>query len=216
MNISIYLYIIAIAVIVGAMRYNKLSPHYIKWMVPFLLLSLAVEITGLIMSRNNIQNLWMYNFFTCFEFVFYSLLFKQVLNGTGVKNVISYAVIVYVLLFLLNIFLVQGFTKYHTITYRIGSVMVVTWCYLYFRQLMRSGEYVQILKEPFFWISTGLIFFYAGFFFYMSAADLIMYQKLQVNTLVFKVISDSLNIILYTCFLISFLCRQTNNTTIFS
>lgn len=174
MNISIYLYILAIAIITGAFRYKKLYPQFIRWMVPFLALSLAVEITGLVMSKNGIQNLWMYNFFTSFEFVFYSLLFRKVLNSDFVKKIINYTVVAYLVLFLLNIIFVQGFTKYHTITYRIGSVMVVIWCYLYFRQLMRSAGYVSLFKEPLFWITTGLLFFYTGFFFYMSAADILL------------------------------------------
>jgi len=211
-NISIYLYIIAISIIVGLVRFNELKPTFLKWMVPFLLLTLAVEITGLIMSRHDIYNLWMYNFFTSFEFVFYSLLYRAILANSFVKKIIVYAVIVYLVLFVINISFIQGFYKLHTITYRIGSIMAVTWCYLYFRQLMKSEIYIPVFRDPLFWISTGLLFFYAGFFFYMTAGDIVLYAHIPYNTLVWDVISDSLNALLYTCFLISFVCQKTIRT----
>lgn len=198
----------AAAIIAGSVRFRRLRPPLIRALVPFLALSLGVEITGLITARMNIWNLWMYNFFTCFEFLFYSYVYSKLLvNGKWVR-IIRYSLVVYPLLFLVNIFFIEGFLKFHTITYRIGSVMVVTWCCLYFRQLMTSTDYTPVLRNPVFWISTGLLFFYTGFFFYMSAGYILLYTKLPVSRFVWAAISDTLNALLYSCFLISFLCQS--------
>src|SRR6266511_930308 len=125
MNISIYLYIIILAIVLGLVRFRMLYPRFLQWMVPFLVLSLIVEVTGLVTSRHSIQNLWMYNFFTCFEFIFYSLLYRKIIENTVIKKTILSTVIIYLVLFSVNIFFIQGFYRLHTITYRIGSVMVV-------------------------------------------------------------------------------------------
>jgi hypothetical protein len=207
-NISFYLYIVALSIIVGALRFRSLEPKPVKWLVPFLCVTLAVELAGLITTRMNIRNLWMFNVFTCSEFVFYSWVYLNILENQRVKKLIRYAIVVYPLLFLINIFWIEGIYRFHTLTYRIGSVMIVVWAYLYFRQLMRSSSYSPVLRNPIFWISTGLLFFYAGFFFYMTAGSILIYAKGFYSKLVFDTISDTLNLLLYSCFLISFLCQM--------
>ena len=207
-NLSVYLYIVALSIIVGALRFRALQPKPVKWLVPFLFVTLAVEVTGMITSRMYIRNLWMFNMFTGSEFIFYSWFYLNILENQRVKKIIRYAMGIYPVLFLINIFWIEGFYRFHTITYRIGSVMIVVWVYLYFRQLMRSSSYSPVLRNPIFWISTGLLFFYAGFFFYMTAGSVLLYAKVPYNAFVFYIISDTLNALLYACFLISFVCQM--------
>ena len=208
MKISFYLYIVALSIIVGALRFRSLQPKPVRWLVPFLSATLVAEVAGLIMVRMSIQDLWIFNLFTCGEFVFYSFFYLNVLENQRVKKIIRYAIGFYLLLFLINIFWIEGFYRFHTITYRIGSVMIVVWAYLYFRQLMRSSAYSPVLRNPIFWISTGLLFFYTGFFFYMTAFNILLKAKVSTNAYVWYIISDTLNALLYTCFLISFVCQM--------
>ena len=213
-HISLYLYILLAAIIVGII-YRQTQPQLLsKWVLPFLILTLAVEVTGLIMSIRKIENLWLYNFFTSFEFIFYSLIYRKIIENALIKKLILYSVFIYLILFIINISFIQGFYKYHTVTYRIGSVMIVFWCYLYFKQLMQSTAYTLLFRNPFFWISSGLMFFYAGFFFYMTAGDIILYAKIPYNDSIWFAISDTLNFLLYTCFLISFICRRNMRTSL--
>jgi len=206
MHISVYLYIIAISIIVGLVRFRALSPSLIRWFIPFLVATLAVEITGLVMWTHRLNNNKMYNIFTSIEFIFYSLLFRSVIEDSSIKKIILSAIFVYPILFLINTAFIQNFSHFHTITYRIGSIMVVTWCYLYFRQLMLSEKYISLFRNPLFWISTGLLFFYTGFFFWMSA-DVLFFVNVPVDGTLWFILSDTLNALLYTCFLISFLCQ---------
>jgi hypothetical protein len=208
MHIDFYLYILVIDLIVGVMLYRRIEPPVLKWLVPFLLLTIIVEGTGLITSQIHWQNLWMFNFFTCFEFLFYTYLYTKLIQNNKWRRVMRYAMMVYPVLFLINIFFIEGFTRFHTITYRIGSVMVVFWCCLYFRQLLQSPGYTAVFRIPAFWLSTGLLFFYTGFFFYMSAAYILLYTRLVIDKLVWQAISDTLNTLLYGSILIAFLCRS--------
>jgi hypothetical protein len=207
MGVDFYFYIIAAAVIAGIIRYRRIQPAAIRLFVPFLALSLLMEIIGMITSRRHLQNHWIFNFFTCFEFLFYSYIYSRLLEDPKWVRVVRYGMIVYPVLFLANIFFWEGFYHFHTVTYRVGSVMIVFWCYLFFRQLMRSEAFDSVFRIPAFWISTGLLFFYAGFFFYMSAAYILLYTKLVVDKVVWYAISGTLNAILYGCFLIAFLCQ---------
>ncbi len=210
MNMSFYLYIIAIAIIVGLARYNLLNPPILKWFIFNLICALIVETIGIITSKHGIHNLVMFNLFTCAEFIFYSIMYRSILESQLIKKIITNCIFIYIILFLINISLIEKlFKDFHTITYRIGSVMIITWCYLYCRQIMRDENYIPLFQRPFFWISTGLIFFYAGFFFYMSGGNYLLQATFSSNKQLFNSISNSLNALLYSCFLISFVCQKT-------
>jgi hypothetical protein len=207
MDLDFYFYIMAAGVVSGVVRYRRIYPVVLRLFVPFLALSLIMEIIGKIQVRMHVYNHWVFNFFTCFEFLFYSYIYSRLLESPKWARIIRYCMIIYPALFLANIFFVEGFHHFHTITYRVGSVMIVFWCYLYFRQLMRSEAFVPVFRIPAFWISTGLLFFYAGFFFYMSAGYILMYTRLVIDKIIWYAISDTLNGILYGCFLIALLCQ---------
>jgi hypothetical protein len=195
------------AFLTSLIRYRQLRPKLLRLFLPFLMLSLIAEGIGAHLRVKNIDNHCFYNFFTCFEFLFYSYIYLRLIEQPWKKNTIRYSLVLYPLLFLANMLFKggEGFTHFHTITYRVGSVMVVTWCCFYFGELMRSPGYVSVLRDPFFWVSTGLLFFYTGFFFYMSAGYILLYIKL--DDFIFDVISETLNVILYGCFLIAFVCE---------
>ena len=203
------MFVLMAAFIAGAIRFPVLKPRLLRKLVPYLGLSFFMEWIGMATSRLNVENLWIFNFFTCFEFLFYSYIYRRLIEDPKWVRIIGWTMLGYLVVFLINIFFVEGFFKYHTITYRIGSVMVVFWCYLYLRQLMRMPAYISIFRNPFFWTTTGLLFFYTGFFFYMSAAFKLLYTRLHIEKVVFEAISGTLNVILYGCFLISFLCQRT-------
>jgi hypothetical protein len=203
--IPLYVFIMAAAAIAASMVMRRIQPRVLRWFAPFLIVSLLVDIVGRYMSWHQIVNHWLFNLFTAGEFLFYSYIFLRLIESPKWKKVIVYSILIYPLLFVANLLWVEGFIHFHTITYRIGSVMVVLWCYLYFRQLMRSPGYTTVTRNPVFWISTGLMFFYTGFFFYMSAGYILLYTGLKVGTLVWNIISGTLNALLYGCFLIAFL-----------
>lgn len=208
MKLPPYCYIIAAAILIGVLRYSRINPPFIRLFVYFLILTFIAEsFPALKIIQFKKSNHWWFNLFTVFEFVFYTYVFSKAIINPRITKILRYAIPAYVAIAAVNIFLIQGVHRFHTISYRIGAVMVITWCYLYFRQLLQSGEEIILLRNPLFWISTGLLFFYLGFFVYMNAFDYIVYNKMDYNAELWTIISYSLNLLLYSCFLIAFLCQ---------
>jgi hypothetical protein len=205
--LDIYLFVLAAAFLAGAVRFRQLRPVFLRLFVPFLGLSLIAEGIGVVLRTRGIHDHLFFNFFTSFEFLFYSYIYLRLIEQPRKRAIVRYGMLLYPVLFLVNMLFWEGFTHFHTITYRVGSVMVVVWCCFYFGELMRSPGYISILRNPSFWISTGLLFFYTGFFFYMTAGDKLIYSKLKISDFIFDVISETLNVILYGCFLIGFVCE---------
>lgn len=203
-----FFYIIIATIIVGLLFYQKITPRYIRLFIPFLALTLFVEIAN---SYNWLwfkgPNLWFFNIFTIIEFIFYFFIFYFSIKNHKIKKLVLFSIPFYVLAACINIFFIQGIFNFHTISYRIASVMIIIYCYLYFRQLLKMDISINILRDPMFWICTGLLFFYSGFFFYFSAFEYIAYTKSVYNLTLWKILSRSLNILLYSSFFIALICN---------
>lgn len=207
-NLDLYHYIIATGVIIAFVRFRRLE-SLLRTLSFFLLLTFLVECaTPLRLIRFHGNNSWFFNIFTTIEFLYYSFIFYQLFQSRSLKKGVAITTGLFLIFTCINILFIQGFKKFHTISYRVGAVMIIVWCCLYFRQLMQSSEYIVLARNPYFWISTGLLFFYLGFFFYFSAFDYIVYRKVKFSLALFNVISDTLNILLYSCFVIALLCPK--------
>jgi hypothetical protein len=208
--LDVYIYLIAFGVLIGFIRFIRLE-LLLKTLPFFLLLTLFAEcVTPFHLIRFYGNNLWFYNLFTTIEFLYYCFIFYNILHSEKLKIIVLLSAIVFLVFTVINIFWIQGFYRFHTISYRAGALMIVTFCYLYFRQLIQSSEQIILIKNPFFWISTGLLFFYLGFFFYFCAFDYIAYKKVKFSMELFSVISDVLNTLLYSCFVIALICPKKN------
>jgi hypothetical protein len=116
--------------------------------------------------------------------------------------------IAYPFLVLLNLLFVQGFMNYHSYTMVVGSIFMVIFCGLYFYELLLNPLEGALFRDPMFWISTGILFFYLGDLSYDILFNLL--QKYATNTSgkLFQNINNNLILMLYSCFIIAFLCRR--------
>ncbi len=207
-KLSIYHYIIFLGIVIGLVRYQRL--HWpLRSLALFLPATLFVEcVTPFKLIHFHGNNHWFFNIFTTLEFLYYSLLFYLVFEDNGKRKLILILASLLLVFTSINILYIQGPRHFHTISYRVGAVMVVSLSFLYFKQIMQSSGYINLIRNPFFWIATGVLFFYLGFIFYFSAFDYIAYSKIPSNKTLWEVISTTLNVLLYTCFVIALLCSK--------
>jgi len=199
--------------VAGIIRFRRLGALP-RFFIPFLLLSIFVELaTPLQLLPFSNGNHWFFNLFTTIEFLFLGFIYHRALRAPAQRRFVVYSIIAGIGFALVNFIFIQGFWTFHTISYRLFSLAIITWCLLYFRQLMQSEEEIFLLKNPMFWISTGLFFFCLGLFFYMTAFDYIVYSNISYNERLWEIISDALNWLLYVCFLIAFLCPETKTAS---
>ena len=205
-RIDFYNYIILLGAGIGFIRFNKILP-VLRYFPFFLLLTLCIEsLCSLEIIRFRGNNHPLFNVFTTIEFLYYSYLFYSVIDLPARKKLIKWITVFFLLFTFFNFCFIQGFKTFHTISYRVGAIMIAVWCFFYFKQLMRREYVIKPWREAFFWISTGLLFFYLGFFFYFCAFDYIVYTDAAFNEQLFSIISNTLNTLLYCCFSIALLC----------
>ena len=194
---------------VSALAYPKLKVTPLR-LFPFFLLFIAlVEFTGRYIHAVLLQkNAWLYNVSTTIEFVFYAYIFESQFRNKAFKKAAIRFMLFYPLLVLLNLLFVQGFKNFHSYTMVVGNIFMVIFCGLYFYELLLNPLEGELRRDPMFWISTGILFFYLGDLSYDLLFNLL--QKYATNTSgkLFQNINNNLILMLYSCFIIAFLCRK--------
>lgn len=214
MNGSLHNLFEAASFLVCLFSWQRIKFSVFRFFIPFLLITVLAELLGkyykVILHRPNV---WIYNIFTPLEFLFYGFIFYSVFKRPSFKKIALYFIPLYLLCVIINEAYIQGFDKFHSNTMVIGSVCMIFLSCIYFYELIQSEEKADVLKDSMFWVSTGILFFYAGDFCYDIFFDFIVSHKLDLTRKLFQAINNNLNLFLYSCFSVGFLC-QTKTTPI--
>jgi 4-amino-4-deoxy-L-arabinose transferase-like glycosyltransferase len=157
------------------------------------------------------SNIPVYNIVLLIEFTGYALFFNRILTIRWLKRVTAYFLIIFLLFWFVSVFIVFGIFNWNSYVYVIGSLFTICLAICYYYQLIKSSDINSLKRNSEFWISTGLIIFFATNLPYMG-----MYNFLTVNypdlANNFGTLLLVLNIIMYSMFAYAFLCRIRINT----
>jgi len=200
---------------VAIICYRFLKGSNLFWFIPFLLLTNIQEWGSHYGLFSDIEgaNTISINIFTSIEFLFYSWLFSREVENPALKKVIIVSGFILFISIVLNLLFFQGIYIFHLYTYLPGSILMVVFACLYFFNILLRDEYVRLINLPMFWVCVGLLLFYTGMFstymFIMKSTRPIGYDYKQL----YNILSNIFNIILYSCFIISFLCQRLRKAT---
>ena len=185
---------------VYAWSYRKI---YLQVFPFFLFITLVIEAFGSYASAHGKNNMYLYNYFSTFEFLFYMWVISRIISSRRMRSLMWIIMGTYAIITVLNILLIVKKTELHVTTYATGCLLIVMFCIYYFLELFRRPKSIQLSRTPEFWICSGLLFFYCcGFPLY---ALITFWGDLVIANFVF--IITILNSFLYSLFAIAFLCR---------
>jgi len=179
-----------------------------QWLLlfcPFLGLTILVEGYAFYLNMKNISNLWIYNIFCAIEYCFYLYVISCFIHSSKMRLIIRYALALYAAIALIDILHIQK-TTFASLETSLGSVMIIVGCVYYFFELFQYPKPVNLAREPSFWICLGLLIFYCG---YLPYIGLMMFfasvSQRIINALALLLII--VNIVMYSLFMVAFLCR---------
>ncbi len=201
----IYTITILFSLIANGLSLKKNSPVFLKAFFPFLLVCFIVELITYKLADKRISTIELYNIFSVLEFCFYLWFFYST-GSEKFKKIYRTCLIVYPIIALTNMFYVQKFNHFHSFTYGLGSFFMILFSISYFFNLFNKPKYSRLYKNPAFWITSGILFFYT-----VSFPIFIMLNFIgSFSELLAKNIGSILlilNIFLYLLFSIAFLCN---------
>lgn len=216
MQIRFYLYFEILSLISAIILYLQKRNKIIAYFIPFLLLTVSVEI----IAGGWTSYQWfakyrfaIYNIFTTFEFLFYSFLFYLELKKRVLKQIPLFFIPLFIIAVFINLSLVQGLNKtFHTYTFLLGSFFIVIFCCCYFYEAVLPEKIDdQLSKQPFFWITSGLLIYYLGSVIINALFNYLTTNDLRIEGIrIYGIINNSLNVILYSFFCIAFYLCPSN------
>lgn len=205
---DVYIVFILLAAISSLLVYfqKTKAPFFLHLFPWYLFVTFCVEYAGTVIAYRGGNTTTLYNIFSAIEFIFYFWMFSNIIHHATIKKILRICVLAYPLVFIINKTFIQKGEQYHTYTAGLGSFLIVLAAVYYFFELFQSEKSVDLVREPAFWISSGLLFFYSCSFplfslvshFYSPSNKIINYLAS---------LSSLLNILLYSSFIIAFLCR---------
>jgi len=200
---KIYLITIFLSSLTGLYHFKKL-PLYLKGLSLFLVLTTIIECIGYFFKNNT----WMFNIFTEVEFVFYFLLYRYVLKNSKQKKLIFFFLISSLIASVSNMLFFQGLNKFNNYSYSYSCILLCITVILYYQQLLHHDNPQPLIRVSMFWVSTGLLAFYACNFFFMGLLNYILSVSLDLAKQLFMIIT-ALNIIMYSLFTVGIICSTT-------
>jgi hypothetical protein len=186
--------------------YRKQNAAYLFYFPFFLFLTVCVEITGTWLGQNHKPNTLLYDLFTVILFPFYFHFFSQVIHFPAIQKKIKLILFFFPVLSLVDIFFIQGPGVFNTYTYSLGALLIVIMGVIYFFQLFNTNQNTNLLREPAFWIITGLLFSFATSLSLLGVINYVSTLSKNTISLLFKLLSF-VNTILYILYIIAFICR---------
>lgn len=134
------------------------SEKYLRFFSLFLLVTVLIELIASWLVTVGKENAGLYNVFSIFNFCFYFFILRAIIQKKFVKKTILCVLVIFPILSTWNILFVQKINVFNSMTFSIGSLLVVAMCVYYYVELFRLPYAVNLLREPAFWICSGLLF----------------------------------------------------------
>ena len=203
--LEVYLSCLLISLIIAVSQQKFLTMNF-RWLMWSLVVTCIVEGIGYYHLRMIKNSNFIYHFYQPVEYTLVALFYINTIYSSFAKKVIRVSVPVFVLFCLANSLFLQDVNSPNSNCFMIEAVLLIVWSGFYFYELFTSNEEERIWRIPEFWVSTGVLFFYAGTFFlmgllnYLYKVDMGLAKKLYV-------INHVLNLLLYSLYAVGFICK---------
>jgi len=152
------------------------------------------------------SNLWLYNCFLIPQYLLYMLVFYQIINSLVIKKIIIISAVVYTLFAILNNVFLQSIFMINSFTLILASIIVIFLTVSYFEELKNKKDIENLAAHPMTRISLGAFIFHCANLPYMISLDYLIHNNIPLAVALFYIYLG-LNCIMYSLYLIAFLCR---------
>lgn len=173
----------------------------------YLAIALVTEEAAAYLAIRGIHNLWLFNIYIIFEIgtILYGL-YHCIKRYTNPKSIFIIGLGIIVLTYIFFV-INRPFTDLNTITISVMSVIFTLYCLYYYYLLLKDENFIEIKIHPEFWWVTGVLFYYFGSTMSNLFDGLFTVKLIGFATLRYC-IYIILNLILYSCWLYSFICKM--------
>jgi hypothetical protein len=185
-----------------------------KSFILFLLFTCLTELAGIYIRRElRLPNFWVYNIYLVIECAVTNyFLFHLIKTTLDLKKWLTAWFAIFLLFYFIELY-VKHFNAYVSASTTFMSVELIVASIYYYYRLLKEENYRKLSKDASFWWVNGTIcFYFAGiacniFFSYL------LFDKTYITKSVSYFLFSLQNVILYSCWSYSFICRYLQRTS---
>lgn len=171
----------------GVIRYRALTKA-LRLLCYYFATSLCVNVITATLSYYRIPNLIFFHLYTAVEAVFLSLFFLQIIENDILKKILSFFLIAFPILCIINYAFVQTGNVFNTYTHSLEALLFMVLSIFYFWEQSQQEDQVKWVQVPLNWIISGfLLYFSSTFFLYVFSNVLIRNYSTAVNVFIWSV-----------------------------
>ena len=152
---------VGVACVVGIVRFGRLE-RTLRYLVGLVLIAAIIEAISRGLWLQKKSNMFLQPLDTGVEFGLLAWIYRRALWPSLASRVVPAVVVVFSLASLLSYAEPGGIVQFNPVQRFVESLLVLTLVLLYFNKLISEMRVVHLEREPLFWISTGLLIYFAG------------------------------------------------------
>lgn len=199
-----------LALLTALITVRKYSQSVLIVFLPFLAYVLLTEILGSTLYA--CSNQLLYNPELVMENGIYLFSFMYIFKDKAAVSISKGLFITFILMTLTDMYFLDSLsTDVLSLSFNGGRILILIEYFIYLYVLLRSDEYLELSRNLFFWLSTGIFIFILLTF--LRDTLLGLQSELSVNEkYMIKMSGFVASNILYTCFIAGFLrCKKTTH-----
>jgi hypothetical protein len=154
------------------------------------------------------QNNYIYNVLTTLQYIYFFLLYYYTMKTRAYRKWVLVFLIFFLIAVLINFILIQPLkvtATFYSYTFTIGAILLIVTIGLFLVEILNTEKVLYFQRYLMFWISIGLIVFYAGIIPYVIAINFLP-QLLSSGSMF--IIFFLLNFVMYSCFIVGFIASN--------
>ncbi|MFA6235239.1 MAG: hypothetical protein WC824_13775 [Bacteroidota bacterium] len=163
------MYTVILPLIFGLLGYRKLDKG-LRYFFFMLVLVLVTETSAFARGSEGNDNLDIYNAFTALEYFFLMLMFSTWYEKGKLQSFMLYSIPVFLVVWITAKYILKVSDQFDSILLSIESVVFVILSVLTLMKEMRDSR-VLLVDNPVFWISSGVLVYFAGNLFVFALID---------------------------------------------
>lgn len=172
----------------------------------FIFFSVLIEVfLGPYLAFRFNNNVWLYNLMTIIDNCYYSYLLIVGNSLLKFKKVFYICISFIIILGILNYLYFQGPNIVNTYTYHLSMFFVSGLIIYYLKSLIENSEVENLIQLPLFWISIGILFFYASSFPLLIFINQLIASKSKLVIPLYNIVQFA-NIFLSLSYIIALIC----------
>lgn len=162
LSFVLYVYFVGLVpVLLGILKYKYLNlvSNYV-WILTCV--SFSFDVILRILTYNGLPNLFIAYFYVIFEFLIITLVYRLEFKVFLPKYLLEGIFFIFIIFTFLDISLLKGLSSFNSYQRFVECILVIAYVSIYFYKLAKELKTSNLMKEPLFWFSVGLLLYFSG------------------------------------------------------